>query len=77
MFRLRNRRTKLFEIEERNALVQADFDQNRPQEILDLTLTSPDKQRVLAIFHNVEDKQMEFRLEMYGADGKSIEINYA
>ena len=37
--------------EERNIAVQADFDQNRTQEILDKTLTSPDKQRVLAVYH--------------------------
>lgn len=61
-------------LEERNGFVQADFDQNRPQDILDMTLTSPDKQRVLAIFHNVEDMPAEFRLEMYGADGKSLKL---
>jgi hypothetical protein len=32
--------------EERNAAVQTDFDQNRTPEILEKTLTSPDKQRV-------------------------------
>src|SRR5688572_31037057 len=37
--------------EERNAALQADFDQNRPQEVLDKTLTSPDSKRVLAIYH--------------------------
>lgn len=62
------------QIEERNGLVQADFDQNRPQEILDMTVTSPDKQRVLAVFHNVTDVQNEYRLEMYSADGKSLKI---
>ncbi len=35
--------------EERNAAVQSDFDANRPQEILDRSLTSPDKKRVVAI----------------------------
>ncbi len=65
---------EVIQIEERNALVQADFDQNRPQDLLDLTFTSPDKQRVLAVFHSVEDQQMEFRLEMYGADGKSLKL---
>lgn len=60
------------QMEERNGLVQGDFDQNRPQEILDMTLTSPDKQKVLAIYHNVTDFQSEFRLDMYGADGKVL-----
>lgn len=58
--------------EERNSLVQADFDQNRPQDILDFTATSPDKQRVLAIYHTVSDVPDEYRLEMYGIDGRSI-----
>jgi Tol biopolymer transport system component len=65
---------QIVQTEERNEFVQADFDQNRPQEILDMTATSPDKQRVLAIYHSVEDRQQEFRLEMYGADGKSLKL---
>jgi hypothetical protein len=58
--------------EERNIAVQTDFDQNRTQEILDKTLTSPDKQRVLAIYHQPQDLPSEFRLDMYSADGKLI-----
>jgi hypothetical protein len=58
--------------EDRIATVQADFDQNRPQELLDKTIPSPDKQRVLAIFHRAGDGQTEFRLDMYGADGKLV-----
>src|SRR5262252_6049111 len=37
------------QVEERNAGIQADFDQNRPEEILDRTISSPDKKRVLAL----------------------------
>ncbi len=55
---------------DRNASVQTDFDQNRPQEILDRTIASPNGQRVLAVFHKVTDMQAEFRLDMYGADGR-------
>jgi hypothetical protein len=55
--------------EERNAAVQTDFDQNRPQELLDRTLTSPDSKRVLAIYHKAADLPSEFRLDMYTADG--------
>ncbi|MGI8638417.1 MAG: hypothetical protein ACR2MG_00455, partial [Pyrinomonadaceae bacterium] len=51
--------------EERNAAVQSDFDQNRLQELLDKTITSPNKQRVLAVYHKVEDLPSEFRLDMY------------
>ncbi|HEV7643050.1 MAG TPA: hypothetical protein VGO50_03835 [Pyrinomonadaceae bacterium] len=58
--------------DERVAAVQADFDQNRPQELLDKTLPSPDKQRVLVIYHRAGDKETEFRLDMYAADGKLI-----
>ncbi|MET0753196.1 MAG: hypothetical protein ABWZ66_07475 [Pyrinomonadaceae bacterium] len=58
--------------EERNAAIQADFDQNRAQELLDKTITSPDKQRVLAIYHNANDVQAEFRLDMYAPDGRRL-----
>jgi hypothetical protein len=58
--------------EERNAAVQNDFDQNRPQELLDRTITSPDKQHVLAVYHRTADVLSEFRLDMYGQDGKVL-----
>jgi hypothetical protein len=63
--------------EERNAAVQADFDQNRPQEQLDKTLASPDKLRVLAVYHRAGDLPAEFRLDMYSPEGKLIrKISY-
>jgi hypothetical protein len=58
--------------EERSAAVQADFDQARPQEILDKTLPSPDKKRILAVYHRVSDVQAEFRLDMYTSDGRLL-----
>jgi hypothetical protein len=58
--------------EDRNAAVQSDFDQNRAQEILDKTVMSPDKKRVLAVYHQVNDIQSEFRLDMYSPDGKLL-----
>jgi hypothetical protein len=58
--------------EERIQSVQNDFDANRPQEVLDKTVASPDKKRVLAIYHKTEDMQAEFRLDMYSADGKLL-----
>lgn len=58
--------------EERNAAVQADFDANRSAELLDKTLISPDKQRILAIYHLPQDLPSEFRLDMYRADGKLL-----
>jgi hypothetical protein len=58
--------------EERVAAVQADFDQNRPQELLDKTVASPDKQRVLAIYHRAGDHETEFRADMYSPEGKLL-----
>lgn len=58
--------------EERNAAVQNDFDTNRKQEALDKSIFSPDKQRILAVYHRVEDVQAEYRLDVYSADGKLI-----
>lgn len=57
---------------ERNAGVQADFDTNRAQELLDRTITSPDKQRVIAVYRTVNDLPSEVRLDMYSADGKLL-----
>ena len=59
-------------LEDRNAAVQADFDATRPQELLDRTITSPDKKRVVAVYHSINDVPSEYRLEMYSADGKPI-----
>ncbi len=58
--------------QERNAAVQADFDQNRPLQVLYKTLVSPDKQRVLAIYNKIEDLPTEYRLDMYSADGRIL-----
>jgi hypothetical protein len=58
--------------EEKNAGVQADFDANRPQEILEKTFTSPDKQRILAVYKRAEDLFSDYRLDIYGADGKLL-----
>ena len=58
--------------QERNAGVQADFDQNRPQELLDKTIASPDGKRSLAVYHRATDLPAEFRLDMYTSDGKIL-----
>lgn len=58
--------------EERNPAVQADFDQNRLQELLDKTIVSPDGKRVLAVYHKPTDLQSEFRLDMYSGDGQLL-----
>ena len=58
--------------DERNPAVQANFDQNRPQEVLDRTMASPDSKRVLAIYHKAGDQPSEFRLDMYTPDGQLL-----
>jgi len=58
--------------DERNASVQSDFDQYRPQELVDKTIASPDSKRVLVVYHKVTDLPAEFRLDMYGPDGKIL-----
>jgi len=55
--------------EERNAAVQSHFDQNRPQEVLDRTVTSPDKKHIAAVYHRVSDVGSEYRLDMYDENG--------
>jgi hypothetical protein len=63
---------KTAQSDERNAAVQTDFDQNRTQELLDRTIASPDRQRILAVYRRVEDLPSEFRLDMYLPDGKLL-----
>lgn len=58
--------------EERNAAVQADFDQTRVEELVDRTITSPDGKRVAVVYHRTTDLPSEFRLDMYTADGKVL-----
>lgn len=58
--------------EEKNAAVQADFDANRPQEILEKTIPSPNKQRLLTVYQRLGDAPYTYRLDMYSADGKFL-----
>lgn len=58
--------------EEKNQAVQADFDAVRTQEILARTISSPNGQRVLAVYQRLGDPEATYRLDMYGADGKLI-----
>lgn len=57
---------------ERNEAVQNDFDNNRPLEILDRTITSPDGKRVVAVYRKPEDLVSEYRLDVYTPEGKII-----
>lgn len=56
----------------RNEAVQKHFDENRPMEMLDRMITSPNAQRVLAVYRAADDAVTEFRLDMYSVDGKLI-----
>jgi Tol biopolymer transport system component len=58
--------------EERNAAVQSDFDNTRPDEVLDKTIRSPDGKRIVAVYHRLNDLPSEFRLDMYSTDGKPM-----
>ncbi len=58
---------------DRNEAVQADFDQNRQQELIDKTITAPNKQRVLVVYHKATDLPSEFRLDMYTPDGNLLQ----
>ena len=58
--------------EERNAAVQADFDQNRLEELVDRTIVSPDGKRIAVVYHRPLDLPNEFRLDMYSADGQLL-----
>lgn len=58
--------------EERSPAVQADFDNNRIEELLDKTVTSPDGKRVAAVYHRPSDRLAEFRLDMYASDGRLL-----
>ncbi|MEQ1604522.1 MAG: hypothetical protein ABL999_06605 [Pyrinomonadaceae bacterium] len=58
--------------ETRSEAIQADFDNARPQEVLDKTIASPDKKRIVAVYHKVTDYSSEYRIDMYSADGKLL-----
>jgi len=53
-----------------NPAIQADFDATRSFELLERTVSSPDKKRVLAVYRHISDVQAEFRLDMYSPEGK-------
>lgn len=51
----------------RHEAVQRDFDQRRKDDALVRTITSPDGQRVLALYETGETEQNTFRIDMYAA----------
>ncbi len=55
--------------DERDPAIQAAFDTNRPLELLVRTISSPDKKRILAVYHRISDYPSEYRLDMYSPDG--------
>ncbi|MCO6509710.1 MAG: hypothetical protein J5I65_02870 [Aridibacter famidurans] len=59
-------------IQKRNEAVQKHFDENRPQEILDRTIESPDKKRIAAVYRQLTDEVAQFRLDIYSPDGQLV-----
>jgi len=57
---------------DRNAQVQADFDNNRTAEILERTITSPDKKHVFAVYRKLGDQGADFRLDAYSPEGTLV-----
>lgn len=52
--------------------VQIEFDLRRPNDALLRTVLSPDKQRVLAVYASADTPEGEFRIDLYGADGRLV-----
>lgn len=57
---------------ERNESVQLAFDETRPMQILERTITSPNGERVLAVYRKASDLISEFRIDVFSTDGKLI-----
>lgn len=57
---------------EKSVAVQNDFDQNRPQDLLERTISSADKQRVLAVYQGISDVKGDYKLDLYDQNGKLI-----
>ena len=60
------------EVTDKLETVQADFNSRRPDDALLRTITSPDKQRVLALYGNENVPSSAFRLDLYSSDGKFL-----
>src|SRR5215831_9346630 len=63
---------KLAETEEKAALVQTDFNDNRKDDALLRTVTSPDGRRILALYGTADEPSEAFRIDMYADDGKFL-----
>ncbi len=55
-----------------NPAVLADFEKNRQQELLLATVSSPNRERIVAIYRRIGDVASAYRLDMYKADGAMI-----
>jgi hypothetical protein len=60
------------ETNEKLEVIQADFNTRRTDEALLRTVTSPDKQRVLALYGIESEPSSAFRIDLYAIDGKFI-----
>jgi len=60
------------ETPEKLEAVQADFNSRRPEDALMRTVSSPDNQRVLALYGTESDSGSAFRIDLYSSDGKFL-----
>jgi len=58
--------------EDKLAPVQADFNSRRQNDVLIRTVNSPDNQRVLALYNTEDEPSVNFRIDLYAADGKFL-----
>jgi hypothetical protein len=58
--------------EDKLAPVQADFNSRRQNDVLLRTVSSPDNQRALALYNTEDEPSVNFRIDLYAADGKFL-----
>src|SRR5260370_4889884 len=52
--------------------IQADFDKSHPDYALVRTVSSPDNQRVLALYNTTDEPTQTFRIDLYSIDGNFL-----
>lgn len=60
------------EVTDKLESVQLDFNSRRPEDALLRTVTSPDKQRVLALYGTESEPSSDFRIDLYSSEGKFL-----
>lgn len=52
--------------------IVAHFSEFRKDDVIEKTIVSPDKQRIVVVYHKPEDSPSEFRLDIHSAEGQLI-----